>query len=78
VEVLATIHPAGPTQPSSGAALGALHADVFGTTRRHGPRGSSMRNFASRHPHPARVVGGQQKPDPSSWVHDGVTPHAGS
>ncbi|MEN3319017.1 MAG: long-chain acyl-CoA synthetase [Mycobacterium sp.] len=43
VEVLATIHPAGPTQPSSGAALGALHADVFGTTRRHGPRGSSMR-----------------------------------
>ncbi len=29
--------------PSKGAALGGLHADVFGTSRRHGPRGSSMR-----------------------------------
>jgi hypothetical protein len=34
--VLSTIHPDGPTQPSNGAAVGGLHADVVGTSRRHG------------------------------------------
>ena len=35
-------------------------------------------NLASRHPHPAGVVVGQQKPDPSSSVNDGVAPRTGS
>ncbi len=34
VEVLSTIHPAGPTQPSNGAALGGVNADVVGKSRR--------------------------------------------
>ncbi len=64
--------------PCNGAALGGLYADVFGTSRRHGPRGTLDENLAPRHPHPAGVVVGQQKPDPSSSVNDGVAPHTGS
>jgi len=53
VEVLSTVCSAESTQPSNGAAVGGLDADVFGATRRQIPRGSSMRTpRLATHPQP--------------------------